>query len=118
MSKAVAQQPCRQRRLIVVAQDEVGAEAAQQGGIALGVAAGDGYARSGREAAGETHEVTGLAAGDVGDGAGVDDEGIGGGGCVDHLAAGGRQVAGNRLRFRLVQLAAEGQEGNATNGAG
>ncbi len=54
-----------------------------------------------------------FAVRDVGDGAGVDDEGVGAllGATYDTDAAAG-EPAGDRLGVGLVQLAAEGEEGD------
>ena len=64
--------------LVGLAEDEVGAEGFE---LVLGrgfeQAAGEGDGGVGRDAAGEAHEVARLLVGDVGDGAGVDDDGVG-----------------------------------------
>jgi hypothetical protein len=49
----------------------------------------------------------------VGDGAGVDDEGVGRGRAVDDLDAGAGKVTGDALRVGLVELAAERDDGDA-----
>jgi hypothetical protein len=51
-----------------------------------------------------------LPLGYVRDGAGVDDEGIGGSGAVRNATPRGGKLLRHRLRFRLVQLAADGKD--------
>ena len=84
----------------------------------FGVAAGHDHRGVGREPLGDADQAAGFAVGDVGDAAGVDQPGIGGGGAVDGDATCGLQLARGGLRFSLVQLAAERERGHERRALG
>jgi len=82
-------------------------------GRGLGVAACENDVGIGRKAAGHTHEMPGLAVGDVGDRARVDYESRSAGdGSIDYADAISGEAAGDDFRISLIQLAAEGEDRN------
>ncbi len=106
--------------LVGLPVDEVGGEGVDLvEGRGLEQAAGQGDGGVGREAAREPHEVARLLVGDVGDAAGVDDDGVGvglGREAVDDVPAGVAQAARHRLGVGDVELAAEGEDGGGGGG--
>ncbi len=99
-------------KLVRLAVDEVGGESVELvRRRRLQETACEGDRGVGRDATGQAHEVSRLMVGLVGDGAGVDDNGVGLGCAVDHVPAGIAQATRHHLGIGDVELAAEGKDG-------
>ncbi len=100
------------------ADDEVRAEG--QGCVFAGglrEAARNGDGRVGRQAADGADQAAGLLVGDVGDGAGIDNEGVRLADVVNDVVASRAQAARDLLAVGKVELAAEGEDrGEGTSG--
>lgn len=111
----LAGEECHEVALIGIActGNEVGAQ--RGGGIEAGrlwEAAGDGDAGGRRKAADGADELARLGIGDVGDGAGVDDVGVGFAEAIEDVVAGGAEAVGDLLGIGQVEFAAKGEHGS------
>ena len=95
------------------AADEVDAETLGLVGVGLDIAAAGGDDRAGIAPLGAADHLAGLLVADGGDGAGVDDIGVGRVLKRDERMAAARQLLLHGLRLILVDLAAEGIDGNS-----